>query len=372
MSRSSLNATLKFATVASVIPFMVACGKKEETWSAPQPAPAAPVATSAAFDNIDGCVRGEIENVLKLSNKSKEDLTGTEYADLQADVQKSCKASYDSALVQHQSSRPRFTDKADCERTFGAGRCETSQPQQTSQGGTTIVQQHDSFSPMFMGFMMGHMLGNMNNNNSGSSFNNGNNGGGTTRNSTVINNYNSAPVQSAPVYKTPSNTYVTPSGKTFDQNTIKQAAPSTFTLPSTPPAPVPKGQNFSTTPYTPPAAVLVKPTPVPAPPSARPVSPADATRPGYVPPVVNNSQGATSSRAVPPAPPAARPTLPPAPPPANVAPARPAFNPAPAPAPRPAFTPAPAPAYRAPAPSPSFGGGRSVGGFGGGGSSSGR
>lgn len=301
----TLGNTLKFAAVAATIPLMVACGKKDETYTPVQPPAPKTLATSGVFNvnNIDDCGRKQLDNALDVAGKSKDDLTGTEYEAELAKTTAACRDAVQAALAQHKADRPLFDDKADCEKLAGPGQCEVLPRGQAAVGGTTtIIREHDSYSPMMTYFMMSHLF---NNNNGG--YSSGYSAGlaAASRNN-VTNNYYERP-QSTPVYRTPSNTYVTPDKKVFTQDSIRRADTSAFTRPTTPPAPVSKGETFSTKPYTPPAATLYTP------PSRMPSAPAQRDASGGYKPSTSFGSSSGTSRTAPPSPPAARPSPAPAP-----------------------------------------------------------
>jgi hypothetical protein len=352
-----LSNVLKFATTASAISLVAACGDNNNSTSQQAQAPQAPqaqtVPLSDAYKSADECGHKQIDNALKLAGKTKDELSVTEYEDRLREATDDCKAAYDSALAQHQTSRPRYADSSDCNRV---ARCET-----------IYVDNRPYYSPIFEYFMMSQILNNSYNNNRYDHYNDGYQNG---RNSGYNNGHNDgyeagrrdaqqraarqaeldrARTESAPVYKNPNkDAYVSPSGQAFNSTTIREAGKDAFAKPATPPPVVSKGGEYATKPYTPPASVTYNA------PTRVPVAPAPRNTDAYKPSTSSNA-GSTSRATPPSAPPAARPSTPP--------PSAPAYR-SPSPAPS-------APAYRS-STSPSYGGGSrgSSGGFGGG--SSGR
>ncbi len=65
-----------------------------------------------------------------------------------------CAAQFGEAYRAHAAAAPRFESKEDCERDFGAGKCEAAAP----QGSTATSGSGSYFMPMMMGFMVARMM----------------------------------------------------------------------------------------------------------------------------------------------------------------------------------------------------------------------
>ena len=68
-----------------------------------------------------------------------------------------CRTSFDQAKSEHAKVAPKYLDKAQCEAEYGVGRCERPLP----ATGVSSGESTGSFwTPLMMGYMVGHMMGN--------------------------------------------------------------------------------------------------------------------------------------------------------------------------------------------------------------------
>ena len=138
-----------------------------------------------------------------------------------------CTNAFRLAQQEHVRSAPRFEDKADCEREFGLGSCETRETAQapiapqgegSSPGSTTHTSSGNSF---FMPYMMGYMMG---------------------------SNSNSTPVSPTPYYRTAGGINRTSSGFAFagaaSGDTVR-TSPSAFSNGGTHSSVTPRGGSSS-------------------------------------------------------------------------------------------------------------------------------
>jgi uncharacterized protein YgiB involved in biofilm formation len=258
---------------AALIPFMVACGKKEDDWNVTKTSTPATVEASH-YQDIDDCADKKLKAVEGTISSTERDAKRTTFRE-------QCKPQFEDAKKQHEQHRPRFSSKDDCERDFGTGKCEAV-PLASSSTGTQQTQQ-SSFAPFFMGWMVANMLSN-----SGSSS-----------------------AATTPLYRTSRNNFVTPSGSTFDTAT-RRVESSAFRAPAAT-AVIQPGKTFTDT---------VKPAPQPSTTQryTPPASKQETQR--YTPPTANqNSAAGQPSRSVPAPAPQQRAAPTPAPAPQRAAPA---------------------------------------------------
>ncbi len=81
--------------------------------------------------------------------------------------QTECVARYNQALAANTASAPRFANREDCERDFGAGQCQAAPAEaasgqapssQTASSGQTASPGSSFFMPMMMGFLAARMM----------------------------------------------------------------------------------------------------------------------------------------------------------------------------------------------------------------------
>ncbi len=77
-------------------------------------------------------------------------------------TQAQCAAALEQAKREHPRIAPRYASKEDCEADFGRGKCES--PSSVAGGSS---EPGSFWMPLMMGYLVGHVLGNLNSNNFG-------------------------------------------------------------------------------------------------------------------------------------------------------------------------------------------------------------
>jgi uncharacterized protein YgiB involved in biofilm formation len=136
---------------------------------------------------------------------SEPDITAYTYKNEQACIdagiftEKACRDTSQKALQSHLETAPRFELKKDCEDSYGAGNCQQEQPKGHTAHGTS----NDFFTPLMLGYLIGHHANNTNH-------------GGTT--------------YSTPVYRAANGSYATANGSNLGSDAFSKAAATTGTV----------------------------------------------------------------------------------------------------------------------------------------------